>query len=49
MFSLVTLFSLMMSPAIIVLIISFIVSAFESKSSVLTGCDSSSLVNFNLA
>ena len=43
MLSLVTLFGLMMSPAIIMFAISFIVSALEGKSSVLTACDTSAL------
>ncbi|WP_206486477.1 hypothetical protein [Thalassotalea sp. G2M2-11] len=44
MLSLVTLFSLMMSPAVLIVAISFIVSALEGKSSVLTACDTSSLL-----
>ncbi len=43
MFSLVTLFSLMLSPAIIVLVVSLIVGVFEGKSSRLSACDNSSL------
>ncbi len=44
MLSLITVFSLMMLPAIAMLAISFLVSAFENNSSALTNCESSSLI-----
>lgn len=43
MFSLVTLFSLMMIPAIAALAVSFVIGVFEEKSNSLTVCGEQSL------